>query len=125
MNKITGAKTNLERHVQGWINGRAAEYDNRAEGVLEDLLYGGCASGIVGHLIYYEDTLAFYRKFRKDIDAMLAEMIDQGVIESPAGLNGWDKSDPLARDQQNQNLLAWFGFEETARKLANLNEIEI
>ena len=31
--------------------------------------------------------------------------------------NKWDKEDPLGRDDYNQNLLAWFGFEETLRKL--------
>lgn len=27
----------------------------------------------------------------------------------------WDSEDPLATDTYNQNLLAWFGFEETLR----------
>ncbi len=30
----------------------------------------------------------------------------------------WDAEDPLATDDFNQNLLAWFGFEETLRNLA-------
>jgi hypothetical protein len=39
---------------------------------------------------------------------------------APSELFGdkWDKNDPLALDTQNQNLLAWFGFEEMAFKLA-------
>ena len=29
----------------------------------------------------------------------------------------WDVDDPLATDVYNQNLLAWFGFEETLRNI--------
>ena len=29
----------------------------------------------------------------------------------------WDKEDPPAQDDFNQNLLAWFGFEETLRNI--------
>ena len=112
-------QTALERNVARWINARANEYNNGIEGVMSDLAHG-CSSGIVGHLIYYKDTLAFYRKHHKEIDAMLAETCnDTGC--TPAELFGdkWDNTDPLARDTQNRNLLAWFGFEETARNLAN------
>lgn len=105
-------RTALERNVARWINARASEDNGQA-------LSHGCSSGIVGHLIYYKDTLAFYRKHKAEINALLAHMIDNGVLESPADLNGWDKSDPLAQDTNNQNLLAWFGFEETAHNLAN------
>ena len=31
--------------------------------------------------------------------------------------NKWNKEDPLAQDDYNQNLLAWFGFEETLRNI--------
>jgi hypothetical protein len=37
----------------------------------------------------------------------------------------WDKTDPLARDSGNQNLLAWFGFEETARMIAGKEGYEL
>lgn len=105
-------------------NARAAEYDKGLEGVFSDLSRG-CSTGIVSHLIYYKETLAFYRKHRAEIDGLLYDLINEGAINSPADLNGWDKSDPLARDTNNQNLLAWFGFEETARVLANRADIEI
>ena len=41
-------------------------------------------------------------------------------LYAPSDLFGdkWDKEDPLAQDICNQNLLAWFGFEETLRKIA-------
>lgn len=117
-------QTALERNVARWANARADEYDNGLTGIFSDLFYGGCQSGMVGHLIYYKDTLTFYRKFRKDIETLVTELVDNGVIESPADLRGWDKSDPFAHETNNQNLLAWFGFEEAARRLCDRAEIE-
>ena len=37
----------------------------------------------------------------------------------------WETDDPLANDTYNQNLLAWFGFEETAHQLACELGIEV
>jgi len=122
--RIEGAETKLERHVQRWINSRAPDYpDTGAEGVLKDLSYGGCQSGMVGHLIYYYDTAKFYKRYAKDIDAIVAELVES-TGEPIQTLINWDASDPLGRDTSNQNLLAWLGFEEAARALADRNEIE-
>ena len=124
-NRVNGAKTSLERHVQKWINSQAANYESGAEGVLKDLFYGGCQSGMVGHLIYYTDTLKFFKKYRQEINALLVENLESmGLSISELFGDKWEKEDPLGQDL-NQNLLAWFGFEETARKLADQNEIEV
>jgi hypothetical protein len=89
------------------------------------LEYGGCQSGAVSRLIYYTDTVRFYRKHQQEIDALLAQMQEDSGFYNPAELfNDWDETDPLAREQSNQNLLAWFGFEETARKIAEANHYE-
>ena len=48
-------------------------------------------------------------------------------MHSPKDLFGdkWDDGDPFARDVLNQNLLAWFGFEETMRNIGyNFEELE-
>lgn len=124
--KFNGAKTPLEKHVQRWINTHATDYESSAEGVLKDLFYGGCQSGMVGHLIYYHDTVKFFKKYRQEINALLVEILDSsGLSISELFGDKWEKEDPLAQDTLNQNLLAWFGFEETARKLADANEIEV
>ena len=81
---------------------------------------------MIGSLIYYTDTSAFYNKHEEEIDQMLAKVcVDCGL--TPANLFGdkWDNEDFFAKQQSNQNLLAWFGFEETARKLADKNGIEV
>ncbi|MFA5307371.1 MAG: hypothetical protein WC365_08030 [Candidatus Babeliales bacterium] len=128
MKKITGAKTRLEKAVQAEINNHAQDYnESGAKGFLEDLTQGGCQSGMVGNLIYYTDTVKFYKKHKKEIADMLKETLSETGIKSPAELFGdkWDSEDIFAEDTTNQNLLAWFGFEETAIKLAIDNGIEI
>lgn len=125
--KIKGAETRLQMAVQTTINHYAGDYESGAKGFLDDLMYGGCASGMVGSLVYYNDTLKFYKRHKDEIKALLVEMLQETGYTDPIGLFGdkWDKSDPFADDTQNQNLLAWFGFEETARRLASKNNIEI
>lgn len=124
--RLSGAVTKLEKAVQRIINGYAREYDEGAEGFMEDLMHGGCASGLVSELVYYSDTVRWYRRHALEIDALLQELCsDCGA--PPAALFGdkWDADDPLARGDYNQNILAWFGFEETARALADRNRIEV
>lgn len=111
----------LREHVRAWINDTAEDsYDGDAQAVIDDLFYGGCQSGMVGHLIYYVDTLAFYQQYQQEIDAMVHELVGETGIQ-PSELFahiGWDTDDPFARDTTNQNILAWFGFEEMARQVA-------
>lgn len=124
--KKLSPETALERNVSRWANARKADYDNGLEGVFKDLFYGGCQSGTVGHLIYYKDTTAFYSKHRAEIDELLYTMLDDIGGNGAVDLFGdkWDQSDPIARNMQNQNLLAWFGFEEAARRLCDRADIE-
>jgi hypothetical protein len=122
------AETPLERAVKDWVNQELDGGAQDAYGVFHDLFQGGCASGMVGELIYYTDTIPFFKRHKKEILTLAREQAsDYGysVGQVLEGLNGWDKDDPLAEDTQNQNLLAWYGFEETARALANRAGIEI
>lgn len=128
--KLTGAATRLERNVQMWANERAADYDNGAEGVLKDLAYGGCLSGMVSHLVYTAECVKFFKTHRRDIMALLKETMDStgehDLSKLFSGPNvSWDADDPLAQEDGNRNVLAWFGFEEAARHLAERNGIEL
>ena len=107
----------LEKHVQKWIVQQAADHSDGVNGVMKDLMYGGCQSGFVTHLVYYTDTVKFYNKYKDEISKLIAE-----YGANPQDLFGskWDSEDPLALDTMNQNLLAWFGFEETAKRLYDL-----
>ena len=92
---------------------------------IENILKCGCASGIVGELVYYHDTLKFYKKFQHEIVDLLNNLLrDCDCSTSELFGDKWDKEDPLACEEHNQNLLAWFGFEETMHNIANEFGIE-
>ena len=95
------------------------EYDDPKQIVI-DLLEHGCQSGMVGYLVYYSQTTAYYEEHREEINKLLYDAMDECGIYDPSELFGdkWDKEDPLAINSLNQNLLAWFGFEETMRRFA-------
>lgn len=78
---------------------------------LKDLLNHGCVSGMVSGLIYYEDTHKFYNEFADEIDELKEE------IEESMG-------EPLKINGDVRNFLAWFGYEEMARKVAKKLNIE-
>ena len=109
----------LTESVTDYILDKWDEYDDK-KGIVTDVLEHGCQSGIVGSLIYYDDTTAYYETNKDEINKLLYETMDECGIYDPSQLFGdkWDKEDPLAIDVLNQNLLAWFGFEETMRKVA-------
>lgn len=95
------------------------EYDDPKQIVI-DLLEHGCQSGMVGYLVYYSQTTAYYEEHREEINKLLYDAMDECGIYDPSELFGdkWDKEDPLAINSLNQNLLAWFGFEATMRRFA-------
>ena len=55
-------KTALECNVAKWAKELAPGYNDGIAGVFHDLFYGGCQSGMVSHLIYYSDTIPFFRR---------------------------------------------------------------
>ena len=110
-------KTGLERDVARWLQIAGEGYDDKEQGAYDDLMKGGCRSGMVGHLIGYADSCRFYRKHRDEINALLANLLDETGDTIRDLFRQWDKSDPLALEERNRQLLAWFGFEETAHRL--------
>lgn len=110
-------ETTLERSVTKWLRETArGSYDGSISAVMKDLAYGGCASGMVGHLIYTHDAAAFYMRHRKEIGGFVAEL-RADCDWNPNQINGWDDTDPFALELNNQNYLAWLGFEEAARRV--------
>lgn len=107
----SAAKTPLERHVAAWVIRQAEDYkDTGCAGVFKDLFYGGCSSGIVGHLVYSRDCLSFARRYLAEILSIMAEDSEE-FGESPAPRKdspGW-----------SPDWLAWYGFERTAQRLAD------
>lgn len=72
----------------------------------KDLMQHGCISGMIGSLIYYNDTHAFYDKHYSDIERMRTE------YEKNIG-------EPLTIKGDLKNFLAWYAFEETAYQLVD------
>jgi len=71
--------------------------------------------------------LADWFMSKEEINTLLYEIMESTGLYSPTELFGdkWDKEDPLAIEDYNQNLLAWFGFEETLRKIGqNFEQLE-
>lgn len=113
----------LELYVTQWVFERSGEYDN-LEDIFRDLSHG-CATGIVPELVYTQDCVEFYETYREDIDRMISELIESTGMSIHELFRNWDETDPFARNDYNKNQLAWFGFEETAHRLASELQIEI
>ena len=79
---------------------------------LRDLLQHGCQSGMVSDLIYYHDTKAFFVEYMDEIEELKDEM-EESIGE------------PLKIESPMYNWLAWFGYEETARKIADELGVEV
>ena len=109
----------LTKRVCNYVIGRWSDYNDKKY-IFTDVLHNGCCSGVVSELIYYYDTVRFYKQYRQEINEMLYNIMNGTGLYAPSELFGdkWDKEDPLAQYDYNQNLLAWFGFEEALRNIA-------
>ena len=57
----------LMRHVCNYVIDRWGDYDDKKY-IFTDVLHYGCQSGVVGELIYYSDTVRFYKQYRQEIN---------------------------------------------------------
>jgi len=104
----------LEKKVVSIVN-----QEEDVTSFLEDVTQYGCISGRVGSLIYYTDTLKWYKKFKADINQPIKDESNSYGENVLTMLNGWDDSDPLIFDTPNQNLLAWYSFETVCNRILN------
>ena len=118
LRKLKKEASPLQRRVYNYVISEWGDYEDK-KNIFTDVLYHGCQSGTVGFLIYYSDTVRFYKQYKSEIDEMLYEYMSETDIYSLPELFGkkWDEEDPLGNSDFNMNLLAWFGFEETLRKI--------
>lgn len=110
--------TPLQKRVCNYVIDEWRNCDDK-KNIFTDVLYYGCQSGTVGFLIYYSDTVRFYKQYKDEIDDLLYETMSETGIYALKDLFGkrWDEEDPLGNSDYNMNLLAWFGFEETLRNI--------
>ena len=111
----------LTKYVCDYIIKRWNDYDDKKD-IFLDVMKFGCVSGVCRDLIYYEQTKRFYENYKYEIN----KLIYKSDCDNLADLFGsdWDPYDPLALEDENKNLLAWFGFEETITNIANKFGIE-
>jgi hypothetical protein len=111
----------LYKKVISVLKNKAKDYSS-VKVLMNEILDNGLQSGVINELIYYKDTLAFYKKYQSEITGLLKEAMYSSGIDSPEGLFGskWDRTDPFAQETNNRNLLAWFGFEESVRHFDNI-----
>ena len=125
LKKLKSETTNeLEKYVLDDII-EYGQIEPELENYLKDVLNHGCQSGICSGLIYYKDTNNFYDKFEGeiwDIVNNISEEMEESTFQMIDGLNG---SKNVGSNEQFKNLLAWFAYEETCRKIADKLEIEI
>jgi hypothetical protein len=115
---------NDNKLIDGIIDILLAQESEQEEDIIiymKDVSKHGCSSGVVGELTYYEDTVKWFEDYKTEINELLSE-IENSHGTTMFDLNGFDKSDSLVLGQNNQNLLAWFSFEEVTYRL--LEEFE-
>ena len=117
--------TELEKETLELIVSNAVDYDS-FEKFLDELLTYGCVSGYITELVFYNQTADFTRRHAQEINELVYAELSMTGFDSPAQLFGdkWDKEDTLCLDNNNRNLLAWFAFEETARKIGTTLNLE-
>ena len=77
----------LTRLVCNYVIDRWDDYDDKKH-IFTDVLHYGCQSGVVGELIYYSDTVRFYKQYRQ-------------AINLGHGFNvGWDAEELPSRPKQ-------------------------
>ena len=101
-----------EDSIKDWI------LNNLDEGQVADVVLHGCAGGVVGELIYYADTCAFYEKYKEEIWQRLwdswSDFGGDSVLHFIATFNG---ADDVGSDDQFRNLLAWWACEDVCREV--------
>ena len=114
--KIKNATDNkLTKWVCDYVISSWDKYEDKKD-IFLDVIRCGCESGVCRDLVFYEQTIKFYKTYKYEI----SKLIYESDYDNLADLLGdkWDTYDPLALDEDNQNLLAWFGFEETLTNIA-------
>jgi len=101
--------------------------EEEMEDYIQGLLTHGCISGWCSNLVYYSDTLAFYKQHIDYINDMVKDTLWEFGADCMSSVFGkkFDNEDPLIQETTNQNLLCWFSFEETVRQFALQLDMEV
>ena len=101
MIKDETVKDSVKYEVIEWIESRIEDYNN-IEDIFNDLFTGGCESGIVTDLIYYNDTLNFYNKYENEIKIFLDEYLEIEDVETLEGIQSLVRVFPDLDDEDTR-----------------------
>jgi len=101
MIKDESIEDTIKYEVIQWIENRTEDYNN-IEDIFNDLFTGGCQSGIVTDLIYYDDTLNFYNKYENEIKIFLDEFLEIEDVETLEGIQELVRYFPDLEDEDTR-----------------------
>ena len=101
MIKDESIEDTIKYEVIEWIESRIEDYNN-IEDIFNDLFTGGCESGIVTELIYYEDTLKFYNKHKYEIEIFIDEILEIEDVETLEGIQELVRYFPDLEDEDTR-----------------------
>lgn len=111
----------LTKYVCDYVIKKWDKFDDKKYIFLDVMKYG-CESGVCSDLVFYEQTKRFYEAYKCEINELIYKRGYDNLTDLFGG--SWDRHDPLALEDDNKNLLAWFGFEETIANIARKFGIE-
>ena len=91
----------IKYEVIEWVENRIEDYNN-IEDIFNDLFTGGCQSGIVTDLIYYDDTVVFYNKHEYEIEIFLDEILEIEDVETLEGIQELVRYFPDLEDEDTR-----------------------
>ena len=101
MIKNETVKDSVKYEVIEWVESRIKDYNN-IEDIFNDLFTGGCESGIVTDLIYYDDTLNFYNKYENEIKIFLDGYLEIEDVETLEGIQSLVRVFPDLDDEDTR-----------------------
>lgn len=90
-----------------------------------DILYGGCVTGVVGSMVYYTDTVEFYNKYYDEIYELIEELEDEGLEVIECLKTNLETYQIIMNDEQAKNQIAWLAYEEITNRLLYSIESEV
>lgn len=107
INQLKDIINNDAGTIRAEVAKEALSYGNQEVlSFFKDLFAHGCVSGMISSLVYYRDTFAFFDRFYDEIEELRVAYLEE-------------TGQPLQMDGDLKNGLAWFAFEETARRIAD------
>ena len=106
LDEMKKVNTIYEEVIDDVIDNLEEETKEDLHNRLDEISSHGCASGTVGSMIYYSDTVAFFERHKYVINDIIAEFIRDTGLSMNEFFKNFDNDDPLCLESTNQNLLA-------------------